>query len=64
MRALPPNPKMTPVVWAGLILPKLVHDVSKFNDGQASCAAAQTPTNMPKTAQIIVKTMPTLIGSS
>lgn len=55
---------MTPVVWAGLIRPKLAQAVSKLRLGQASCAAAQTPMNMPKIAQNSVNQTPTLMGSS
>ena len=64
MSALPPKPKMTPVVCAGLIRPKLDHAMSKLRLGQASCAAAHTPMNIPNTAQTSVSPMPTLIGSS
>ena len=48
IRALPPKPKITPVVWVGRRRPKLDQPASKARSGQASWAAVHTPMNMPK----------------
>ena len=62
--AVPPKPKMTPVVCAGRSRPKLAQAASKVRSGQARRKATHRPKTMPITAQTMARTIPTLIGSS
>ena len=64
MSALPPKPKITPLVCTGRKRPKLAQALSNVRSGNASSAATQTPTNIATTAQAMLAMMPALMGSS
>ena len=53
---MPPNAKITAEVWSGRRRPKLVHGKSKFNAGQASWEAINSPTENPAIPQNIAIT--------